>query len=94
MKLDKFIRIVLGLLIVVVFLVATGALLYFTQTALNVWDRLLEGPWILRWGYVGGMIGLAALAVYLIWLLLIRRRPAMCLEPWKNAEIIFPFISW
>ena len=76
MKLDKFIRIVLGLLIVVVFLVATGALLYFTQTALNVWDRLLEGPRILRWGYVGGMIGLVALAVYLIWLLLIRRKPA------------------
>ena len=75
MKLDKFIRIVLGLLIVVAFLVAIGALLFFTQTALNVWDRLLEGPRILRWGYVGGMIGLVALAIYLIWLLLIRRKP-------------------
>jgi predicted GTPase len=74
MKLDKFIRIVLGLLIVVVFFVAIGALLFFTQTALNVWDRLLEGPWILRWGYVGAMIALVALAIYLIWLLLIRRR--------------------
>jgi hypothetical protein len=60
MKLDKFIRIVLGLLIVVVFLVAIGALLFFTQTALNVWDRLLEGPQLLRWGYVGAMIGLVA----------------------------------
>jgi predicted GTPase len=76
MKLDKFIRIVLGLLIVVVFLVAIGALLFFTQTALNVWDRLLEGPQLLRWGYVGAMIGLVALAIYLIWLLLIRRKPA------------------
>ena len=75
MKLDKFIRIVLGLLIVVVFLVAIGALLFFTQTALNVWDRLLEGPRILRWGYVVGMIGLVVLAIYLVWLLLIRRRP-------------------
>jgi len=75
MKLDKFIRIVLGLLIVVVFLVAIGALLLFTQTALNVWDRLLEGPRMLRWGYVGGMIGLVVLAIYLVWLLLIRRRP-------------------
>jgi predicted GTPase len=74
MKLDKFIRIVLGLLIVVVFFVAIGALLFFTQTALNVWDRLLEGPWILRWGYVGAMIGLVVLAMYLIWLLLIRRK--------------------
>jgi len=77
MKLDKFIRTVLGLLIVVVFFIAIGALLFFTQTALNVWDRLLEGPWILRWGYVGAMIGLVVLAIYLIWLLLIRRgKPA------------------
>jgi GTP-binding protein EngB required for normal cell division len=76
MKLDKFIRIVLGLLIVVVFFIAIGALLYFTQTALNVWDRLLQGPWIVRWLYVGAMIGLVVLAVYLIWLLLVRRRPA------------------
>ena len=75
MKLDKFIRVVLGLLIVVVFLVAIGALLFFTQTALNVWDRLLEGPRILRWGYVGGMIGLVFLAIYLVWLLLVRRTP-------------------
>ena len=74
MKLDKFIRIVFGLLIVVVFFIAIGALLFFTQTALNVWDRLLEAPWIFRWGYVGAMIGLVVLAVYLIWLLLIRRK--------------------
>jgi predicted GTPase len=74
MKLDKFIRIVLGLVIVVVFFIAIGALLFFTQTALTVWDRLLEGPWILRWGYVGAMIGLVVLAIYLIWLLLIRRK--------------------
>ena len=74
MKLDKFIRTVLGLLIIVVFFIAIGALLFFTQTALNVWDRLLEGPLILRWGYVGAMIGLVVLAIYLIWLLLIRRR--------------------
>ncbi len=74
MKLDKFIRIVLGLVIVVVFFIAIGALLFFTEAALNVWERLLEGPLILRWGYVGAMIGLVALALYLIWRLLIRRR--------------------
>ena len=73
MKLDKFIRIVLGLAIVVVFFIAIGALLFFTEAALNVWDRLLEGPRMLRWGYVGAMIGLVVLALYLIWLLLIRR---------------------
>jgi predicted GTPase len=81
MKLDKVIRTVLGLLIVVVFFIAIGALLFFTQTALNVWDRLLEGPRILRWGYVGAMIGLVVLAIYLIWLLLIRRS-----KPAKNKS--------
>jgi GTP-binding protein EngB required for normal cell division/uncharacterized protein (DUF697 family) len=92
MKLDRFIRSVLGLLIVVVFFIAIGALLFFTQTALTVWDRLLEGPWILRWGYVGAMIGLIILAVYLIWLLLIRRkapaaRAAAAAAPLTREEI-------
>ena len=87
MKLDKFIRIVLGLLIVVVFLVAIGALLFFTEAALNVWDRLLEGPRLLRWGYVGAMMGLVALAVYLIWLLLIRRKPAVRKKAAKAAPL-------
>jgi predicted GTPase len=73
MKLDRAIRIVLALLIVVVFFIATGALLFFTQTALNVWDRLLEGPRLLLWGYVAAMILLVVLAIYLIWRLLIRR---------------------
>jgi GTP-binding protein EngB required for normal cell division/uncharacterized protein (DUF697 family) len=73
MKLDRAIRIALALLIVVVFFIAIGALLFFTQTALNVWDRLLEGPRILLWGYVGALILLVALAIYLIWRLVIRR---------------------
>jgi predicted GTPase len=80
------------LLIVVAFLIAIGALLFFTQTALNVWDRLLEGPWILRWGYVGAMIGLVVLAGYLIWLLLVRRkapaaRKAVATAPLTRDEI-------
>ena len=92
MKLDKFIRIVFGLAIVVVFFIAIGALLFFTQTALNVWDRLLEGPWILRWGYVGAMIGLVVLAIYLVWVLLIRRktpaaRKAAARPPLSRDEI-------
>ena len=73
MKLDRTIRTALALLIVIVFFIAIGALLFFTQTALNVWDRLLEGPRILLWGYVGAMILLVVLAVYLIWRLVIRR---------------------
>ena len=74
MKLDRAIRTVLALLIVVVFFIAIGALLFFTQTALNVWDRLLEGPRLLLWAYVAAMLLLMALAIYLIWLLLVRRK--------------------
>ena len=73
MKLDRAIRVALALLIVVVFFIAIGALLFFTQTALNVWDRLLEGPRILLWGYVGAMVVLVVLAGWLIWRLVIRR---------------------
>ena len=91
MKLDRAIRAVLALLIVVVFFIATGALLYFTQTALNVWDRLLEGPRVLLWGYVAAMILLVVLAVYLIWRLLIRRKPRpvsrQVAEPLTQGEI-------
>jgi predicted GTPase len=74
MKLDRAIRTVLALLIVVVFFIAIGALLFFTQTALNVWDRLLEGPRLLLWGYVAAMALLVVFAIYLIWVLLVRRR--------------------
>jgi predicted GTPase len=74
MKLDRAIRTVLALLIVVVFFIAIGALLFFTQTALNVWDRLLEGPRLLLWAYVAAMVLLVVLAIYLIWQLLVRRK--------------------
>ncbi len=87
MKLDKFIRVALGLLIIVVFFIAIGALLFFTQTALNVWDRLVEAPWILRWAYVGAMIGLVVLAVYLIWLLLIRRKAPLARKAAASAPL-------
>lgn len=73
MKLDRFIRVTFAFLIAIVFFIAIGALLFFTQTALNVWDRLLEGPRLLLYGYVGAMLALVTLAIYLIWRLVIRR---------------------
>ena len=44
MKLDRFIRLAAALAIVAVFIIAVGALLFVTESALNVWDRLREGP--------------------------------------------------
>jgi len=73
MKVDRFLRIVFALAIVAVFLVATGALLFVTESALNIWDRLRDGPvWIL---YAYG-VALAAVfigALYLVWRFVIRR---------------------
>ena len=74
MKLDRAIRSALALLIVAVFIIAVGALLFVTESALNVWDRLAEGPRFLLWGYVGAMVGLAVAAVWLIWKLVVRRK--------------------
>jgi len=78
MKLDRFIRIVVALLILLVSIVVIGALLFLSESALNVWDRLLEGPKVLRYGYVAVMAALVLTAIWLVWRLVIRReiRPA------------------
>jgi GTP-binding protein EngB required for normal cell division/uncharacterized protein (DUF697 family) len=75
MKLDRFIRIALGTLVLLVFIVATGAIIFLTESALNVWDRLLAGPPVLRYTYVGLMVGLAIAAVWLTARLVVRRKP-------------------
>jgi len=75
MTVDRFIRLVLGLLILLVFVVGLAALLFVTESALNVWDRLSEGPRLLLWGYVAGIVLLIAGTVWLMFRLLVRRRP-------------------
>ena len=37
--------------------------LFVTESALNVWDRLLEGPRLLRYGYVAVMVALVVVGV-------------------------------
>ncbi len=75
MTVDRFIRVVLGLLILLTFLVGLAALLFVTESALNVWDRLREGPRLLLWGYVGGVVFLLVAAIWLLVRLLVRRSP-------------------
>jgi hypothetical protein len=74
MKLDRFIRVSLGFLILLVFIIAIAAVLLVTESALNVWDRLVEGPKLLLYGYVMSMLALVAAAIWLVWRLLVRRR--------------------
>ena len=61
--------IVVGLL----FVVAIAAFLFVTESALNVWQRLLEGPRVMLYGYVAVILGLFIAAAWLIWKLLRRR---------------------
>jgi predicted GTPase len=74
MKLDRFIRIAIAAAVALVFIIATGALLFISEAALNVWDRLREGPPALLYAYVMVMLLLAATALWLIWRLVVRRK--------------------
>jgi membrane protein implicated in regulation of membrane protease activity len=74
MKLDRFIRIAIAAIIALLFIVAIAATLFVTESALNVWDRLVQGPRVLLYGYVAAMVALALAAVWLIWRLVVRRK--------------------
>jgi GTP-binding protein EngB required for normal cell division/uncharacterized protein (DUF697 family) len=75
MKLDRFIRLGFGFLILLVFVIAIAALLFVTEAALNVWDRLAAGPKLVLYGYVTIMAALVVAAVWLVWQLVVRRKP-------------------
>jgi len=74
MKLDRLIRIAIAVLILLVFIIAIGAMLFLTEAALNVWDRLVEGPKVLLYGYVSVMVALVVAAIWLIWGLVVRHK--------------------
>jgi GTP-binding protein EngB required for normal cell division len=82
MKLDRFIRIAIAVAILVVFIVATGGLLYVTDAALRVWDRLAAGPAVFLYLYIAAMAAIVLGAMFLIWRLVIRRP----IEPSKAAN--------
>ncbi|MCH8158412.1 MAG: 50S ribosome-binding GTPase [Proteobacteria bacterium] len=74
MKLDRFIRVAIAIVVVLGFVVAIGALLFITESALNVWDRLREGPQLLLYAYFSAMVLFAMAAVWLIWRLVAKRK--------------------
>ena len=76
MKLDRFIRVAIAIVVVLAFVVATGALLFITESALNVWDRLRAGPPVILYGYIAAMVLLAIAAVWLIWRLVVKKKVA------------------
>jgi predicted GTPase len=74
MKLDRFIRVAIAIVVLLVFIIATAALLFVSESALNVWDRLRAGPPIVLYMYVAIMVLLGATALWLIWRLVVRRK--------------------
>ncbi len=74
MTLDRFIRIAIAVAIGLVFIVAIAALLFISEAALNVWDRLEAGPPALLYAYSALMLLLAVTALWLIWRLVVRRK--------------------
>jgi GTP-binding protein EngB required for normal cell division len=89
MKLDRFIRLAVGLLILLVFVIAIAAMLFVTESALNVWDRLVQGPRILLYGYFAAMAGLLAAAIWLILRLVVKRKTpeTKSSQPLRQADI-------
>ncbi len=76
MKLDRFIRVAIAVVIALVFVVATGALLFITESALNVWDRLRAGPPAVLYTYIAVMVLLATGAVWLALRLVVKQKVA------------------
>jgi GTP-binding protein EngB required for normal cell division len=75
MKLDRFIRLSIGLLVLLLFVIAIAAMLFVTESALNVWDRLLQGPRAILYGYVSVLALLGIAAMWLVFNLVVRRKP-------------------
>jgi GTP-binding protein EngB required for normal cell division/uncharacterized protein (DUF697 family) len=74
MKLDRFIRVSIAVVIALAFIVATGALLFISESALNVWDRLRAGPPAILYTYVAVMVLLALAALWLVWRLVVKKK--------------------
>ena len=76
MKLDRFIRVAIAVVVALIFIVATGALLFITESALNVWDRLRAGSPTILYGYVAIMVVLGLAALWLVWKLVVKKKVA------------------
>ena len=74
MKLDRFIRVAIAIVVLLVFIIAIAALLFVSESALNVWDRLRAGPAIVLYIYVAILVLLGVTALWLIWRLVVRRK--------------------
>ena len=68
-------RLVLGVVLTLAFVITIAALIFITESALNVWDRLREGPPAVMYAYIAVLAFLVGVAIWLIVRLLVRREP-------------------
>ncbi|HZD54603.1 MAG TPA: GTPase [Woeseiaceae bacterium] len=81
MKIDRLVRLAIAFLIALLFIIAVAALLFVTQSALDVWERLSKGPAGLAYSWLAMLVALSLAALWLIWRLVLRRRPRRPPEP-------------
>ena len=74
MKVDRILRTVLILAVILLFVAVIAGMLFITESALNVWDRLREAPAWLVVGYAGLLLAIALAAVWIVWRFLLPRR--------------------
>lgn len=74
MKVDRVLRVVLVLAVMLLFVALLAAMLFITESALNVWDRLREAPSWLVVAYAGVLAAIALAAVWIVWRFLLPRR--------------------
>ncbi len=75
MKVDRFVRLAIAFLLALLFILTLAALLFLVQSALDVWDRLSNGPAGLLYTWLALLIGLSLVVVWLFWRLFRRRPP-------------------
>lgn len=80
MKVDRLIRFAIAGAILLLVIVALGAVLFLTESALNVWDRLARAPAVILYGYVGALLFVFVAALWFIWRLVVRRPAAPVAE--------------
>lgn len=76
MKVDRAIRIVLALAIIALLVGLSAALLFVSESALNVWARLQTGPAVLRYAFVGALVSVLTLCIFLVFRFVVPRRSA------------------
>ena len=76
MKVDRAVRVAIAVGILALFVVIAGGLLFVTDTALSIWERLRAASPLFLWAYAGVLVVLAAGIAWLMFRLLKRRKPA------------------